>query len=192
MNMAINNLKPFLESVDIYFIPMDEDIHDDYFKWINDRTIIENLETGQFPKSKQQLMNYVKSVNDNPNYVFFAVIEKKTKIYIGNAKLGPIDWLNRTAEYGRIIGEESAQGKGYGTAIAELLLHYAFMILNLNKVTAGALADNMASIKSNEKVGLEIEGKLKQQIFKNGKYKDAIRMGITRARYNELIQIANK
>ena len=32
----------------------------------------------------------------------------------------------------------------------------------------------------------------KCEIFKNGKYKDAIRMGITRARYNELIQIANK
>jgi len=91
-----------------------------------------------------------------------------------------------------MIGEESAQGKGYGSAIAELLLHYAFMVLKLNKVTAGALTDNMTSIKSNEKVGLEIEGKLKQQIFKNGKYRDVVRMGITKARYNELIQIAKK
>jgi len=55
MNMIIKNLNPFLESENIYFIPIDEDIHDDYFKWINDRRIIEHLETGHFPKTKQQL-----------------------------------------------------------------------------------------------------------------------------------------
>ena len=188
--MIIENHNPFLESEDIYFTPIDENIHDDYFNWVNDRTIIEHLETGYFPKTKQQLMDYVKSINDNPNYVFFSVFEKQTNIYIGNAKLGPIDWINRTAEYGRMIGEKSIHGKGYGTQMGNLLLHYAFMILNLNKVSAQAVADNMASIKSNEKIGLEIEGKLKQQVFINGIYKDVVRMGITKTRYRELNQIA--
>ena len=123
-------------------------------------------------------------------YEVAKLFEKQTNIYIGNAKLGPIDWINRTAEYGRMIGVKSTHGKGYGTQMAKLLLHYAFMLLNLNKVTAGAVADNMASIKSNEKIGLEIEGKLKQQVFINGIYKDVVRMGITKTRYRELNQIA--
>ena len=190
--MKIKNLNPFLEAENIYFIPINEDIDADYFKWVNDRRIIDHLETSHFPKTKKQLENFVKEIIEDPNHVFFAVIESETNKYIGNAKLGPIDWVNRTAGYGRMIGEKSAQGKGYGTEMAKLLLHYAFMILNLNKVTAGTIADNMAAIKSNEKIGLEIEGKLKQQIFKDGKYKDVIKMGITRTRYYELNNIAKK
>ena len=186
--MNKDNYKPFLEGDKIYFIPLDEEVDDNYIKWINDREIIKHLETGHFPKSRQEVVEYVRTINSSPNYIFFAVIEKKTNNYIGNAKLGPIDWINRTSEYGRMIGEKSAQRKGYGKEISELLLHYAFMILNINKITAGAVADNIASIKSNEKVGLEIEGTLKQQVFNDGIYKDTVRMGITRTRYLEILK----
>ena len=123
--------------------------------------------------------------------MFFAIIEKETKKYIGNAKLGPIDWINRTSEYGRMIGDKSVQGKGYGKEVTELLLYYGFMILNLNKMTAGAMSDNKASIKSNEKVGLDIEV-LKEQIYHDGVYKDAVRMGITRANTLSYTQKINK
>jgi len=186
MNGKTRDIYPFLESDNIYFTPINDDISDDYFNWVNDRAIIDNLETGHFPKSKQQLFDYVRSVNSNPNFVFFAVIEKISGKYIGNAKLGPIDWINRTAEYGRMIGDKSMHGKGYGKEVAKLLLHYAFIILNLNKVTVGAIADNIASIKSNERIGLDIEGTLKEQVFKGGIYKDAVRMGITRTKYLKL------
>ena len=184
--MNQNKYRPFIESDKIYFTPLDEDIDDNYLRWINDRDIIKYLESGNFPKSKQEIINYVKSVNSSPNYVFFAIIEKETKKYIGNAKLGPIDWINRTSEYGRMIGDKNVQGKGYGKEVAELLLYYGFMILNLNKMTAGATSDNKASIKSNEKVGLDIEGILKEQIYHDGVYKDAVRMGITKTKYLEL------
>ena len=184
--MNKNYYKPFLEGEMIYFTPLDEDVDENYLKWINDREIINYLETGYFPMSRQEIVKYVKTINSNPNYAFFAIIEKKTKNYIGNAKLGPIDWINRSSEYGRIIGEKSAHGKGYGKDVAKLLLYYGFMILNLNKITAGAVADNIASIKSNEKIGLEIEGNLKEQNYHNGMYKDVIRMGITRAKYLQL------
>ena len=189
--MKNNKYKPFLKSENIYFVPIDEDIQDDYLRWINDREIIDYLETSHFPKSRQDLINYVRNINNNPNYAFFAVIQKSKNKYIGNAKLGPIDWINRTAVYGRIIGEKSEQSKGYGKEIAKLLLHYAFIILNLNKVTAGAVADNIASIKSNEKIGLEIEGNLKEQIYQNGQYKDTIIMGITKSKYLKLYRFGN-
>ena len=84
-----------------------------------------------------------------------------------------------------MIGDKSVQGKGYGKEVTELLLYYGFMILNLNKMTAGAMSDNKASIKSNEKVGLDIEV-LKEQIYHDGVYKDAVRMGITCIKYLEL------
>lgn len=184
--MKKTEYEPFIENDRIFFVPLEDDIDDNYLRWVNDRKIVEYLDTGNFPKTRHTLIEYVKSINESPKHVFFAVIEKKTGKYIGNAKLGPIDWINRTAVYGRMIGEKSALRKGYGTEMSALLLHYAFMIINLNKVTAGVLADNKGSIKSNEKNGLYIEGKLKDQIYNNGIYKDVLMMGITKSRYLEI------
>tara|TARA_A100001011_G_C14245357_1_gene815274 strand:+ start:516 stop:1082 length:567 start_codon:yes stop_codon:yes gene_type:complete len=187
--MLAKELNSFLKSETLNFVPMNENYLEDYYKWINDREIIKNLETSHFPKTKKQLLHYMDSINESKDFVFFAVIEKNTNKYIGNAKLGPIDWINRTADYGRMIGAKDMQGKGYGTEMAKMLLYYAFMILNLNKVTAGTVENNLSSIKSNEKIGLEKEGVLKQQLYREGQYKDVIKMGITRAKYLTLNNI---
>ena len=181
--MKPEEFQPFLESDNIYFVPLDEEIDDRYLVWVNDRSIIEHLQTGQFPTTRAALMEYVKAVNGNPNHAFFGVMAKNPVQYIGNVKLGPIDWINRTAEYGLMIGDKSAHGRGYGQEIAKLILHYAFMVLNLNKVTAGASVDNNASVRMHEKAGFETEGRLKEQVFHNGTYKDTVRMGITRSQY---------
>ncbi len=181
--MKPEEFQPFLENENIYFVPLDEEIDDRYLRWINDRAVIDHLQTGQFPKTRTCLTEYVRSINESHNHVFFGVMEKKSGGYIGNVKLGPIDWVNRTAEYGLMIGDKSFHGKGHGQEITRLTLHYAFMVLNLNKVTAGASVDNVASIKLHEKVGLRIEGTLREQIFHNGAYKDVVRMGITRSEY---------
>lgn len=186
--MKPEEFKPFLESGNIYFVPVDEEIDDRYLAWVNDRETIEHLETGKFPKTRTALTEYVKSVNESPDHAFFGVMTKNPVRYIGNVKLGPIDWINRTAEYGLMIGDKNARGKGYGVEIAGLTMHYAFMVLNLNKVTAGASVDNIASVKMHEKAGFKVEGKLKEQVFHNGSYRDTVRMGITKNQYLELYQ----
>ena len=67
-------------------------------------------------------------------------------------------------------------------------LHRRMHLLMLHRKNNAKSTENIASIKSNENVGLEIEGKLKQQIFKDGVYIDAIRMGITRTRYLKILR----
>jgi [ribosomal protein S5]-alanine N-acetyltransferase len=181
--IIMNESGAFLESKRIFFSPMDEKNIDSYFNWINDRSIINYLDTGNFPKTKDQLVDYIKSVNDDPSQVMFSVFEKSSGEYIGNAKLGNIDWVNRTAKYGRMIGSKNMQGKGYGSDMALLLLYYAFNILNLNKVCAGVEEGNLSSINSNKKNGLEVEGILRQQVFSNGKYENVITMGITQSQF---------
>ena len=101
-------------------------------------------------------------------------------------KLGLIDWINRTASYGRLIGDSEARDKGHGANAARLLLYYGFQILNLNKITAGVVSDNIAAVQSNQKVGLEIEGIQKEQVFMLGSYRDVTKMGITKTTYLDL------
>lgn len=175
--------RPFLLGENIYLRPLDmDDVNDNYLHWINDEEVIQYLAT-TFPITREGLENFVKSILNNHNFSFFAIIEKETNNHIGNVKLGPIDWINRTANFGLMLGEKSSWGKGYANEAFNLLLKYAFKTLNLHKLWDIAADSHIASIKSLEKVGIKIEAKLSQHSFKNGKYEDAVVVSITSDEY---------
>ena len=66
--------------------------------------------------------------------VQFIIFTKKEKKPIGSVYLRDIDYANGKAEYGIFIGEDIAIGKGYGTEAAELILDYAFEVLQLSNI----------------------------------------------------------
>ncbi|MCZ2392875.1 MAG: GNAT family N-acetyltransferase [Chitinophagales bacterium] len=170
--------RPFLVGNKIYLRPIDlDDVNEDYLNWINDGEVIKLLATVT-PTAKFQLEDYVKSILNNPNYVFFAISVKDSNKHIGNVKLGPIDWINRTSNYGLMLGDKKSWGKGYAQEAFILLLQYAFDKLNLHKVWDVATVSNVASIKANQKVGFTIEGNLKKHLYKNGKYEDGVILGL--------------
>ena len=57
---------------------------------------------------------------------------------IGTASISQIDWINRNANYGRLI-YSSYQKKGFGTEVIKILKKYSFDHLNLNTITNGSL-----------------------------------------------------
>ena len=75
-------------------------------------------------------------------------------------------------------------GKGYGTEILQLLIQYIFEVLNLNRIIDYAVSSNKASIKSNEKAGMDVEGEIEQFVYKDGHYQNVTILGLTRKRYN--------
>jgi len=117
-------------------------------------------------------------------YVVDALIQAGTSdthldppILIGTTSLLHIDWRNRTAEYGRLlIGHPEYRGGGYGKEAEYLLLDYAFNHLNLNKVWGDVIVGNEVVLNLHRKTGCKEEGILKQQIFKQGKYLDLVRV----------------
>ena len=174
----------FIAGEKIYFRPLQlSDVDGGYLNWINDREVIRFLDSGHFPITRGQLEKYILGAIESKDIVFFAVIDRESDRHIGNVKLGPIDWVNRCAEFGRLIGPDCSRGVGIGREITNLILEYGFLTLNLNKITAGAVVENTASIQSNKKAGLEVEGVLKEQIFFQGRFTDAVRLGITRTRF---------
>ena len=154
-----------------------------YLDWVNNGLITEYLESLKFPISEDQLLKFISNQNESPNVAFFGVHDIKNDEWIGNVKLGPIDWIHRKAYYGRLIGNSDYWGKGIGTDISKLITSYAFNNLNLNKVYAGAVANNIGSIKSNEKAGLKIEASFKNDVFVKGEWTDRVVMTINRKDY---------
>jgi len=176
--------RPFLVGKRIYLRPLDiEDLSGRYLQWVNDERIIRNMGTLYFPSTKKRLQDYLIEQLNNKDVLFFAIVEKKTGKHIGNVKLGPIDWVNSVVEYGRMIGEKSARGRGYGTEVSILVIKYCFEVLNLHKVFATPSAENLPSIDSNKKAGLKTEAILKEHKYKEGRYTDVCVMAITKKEY---------
>lgn len=109
----------------------------------------------------------------------FIIIERQTDIPIGSVYFRDIDKKNKTAEYGIFIGEDDAIGQGYGSETAELALKYAFENVGLDKISLRVFKDNIAAIKSYEKVGFKFTNK-EELVNKNGSEKQLVFMEIER------------
>jgi RimJ/RimL family protein N-acetyltransferase len=176
--------KPFLVGERIYMRPLEvEDVTDEYLHWMNDVSLAKYIPAMTFPGTRASVEDYVSREMKNPTIVFLAIVEKSTGRHVGNLKLGPISWVDRNAEYGRLLGDAAARSRGYGSEAARLILRYAFEVLNLHKIFATCLASNNAAIRSNEHCGLRVEAVIKEKRFVEGKYEDIVYMGITRSQF---------
>lgn len=175
---------PFIIGKKIYLRGLEkEDLTGNYFQWANDSEVTHYMFMGAVPNNIQLLEEEYDKLIRSEHDVVFAIIDKKTDTHIGNAGLYTINWISRSAEYRTIIGEKKFWGKGYGTEATKLVLEYAFDKLNLNKVWLGVNAENTAAVKCYENAGFIREGVLREEIYRNGKYYNAIRMSVLRKEY---------
>ena len=103
---------------------------------------------------------------------------------IGNCGVFGIDPVSRLAELGIMIGEKGEWNKGYGTETMSLLLRHCFETLNLNRVYLQVYAENLPGKRAYEKAGFVEEGRLREAVYKRGKYDDVIVMSVLRSEWN--------
>ena len=153
------------------------------FNWANDSKVTYYMCMGLKPNSMELMEEEYSQLIHSDKDVVFAIVDKKTGAHIGNVGLYAINWVARSAEYRIVIGERKYHGKGYGTETAKLIVAYAFDKLNLNKVFLGVNAENKTAIKSYKNSGFVEEGRARQEIYRNGRYYDAITMSILREEF---------
>jgi RimJ/RimL family protein N-acetyltransferase len=117
------------------------------------------------------------SLNQNYNFAIETLAEKK---YIGGCGLKNLDWKNSHVEIGIFIGLKEYHNKGYGSDALKILINFIFNEMNLNKIKLDVFAFNETAIKCYKKCGFKIEAVLKEELFRFGKYHDAIRMALFR------------
>ena len=153
------------------------DAKKNYYNWMRDPEVNQYLESRFEKWSVRRLKNYVKEIKINRDNFFWAIMLKETGRHIGNIKLGPINRKHGFADLGIIIGEKPYWGKGFATEAITLVADYAFKKLKLNKLTAGAYANNIGSVKAFKNAGFLIEGIQKSQYLYNKKYVDGVLLG---------------
>ena len=95
---------------------------------------------------------------------------------IGTTALGRIDWRNRSAEFGIMIGVGSARGRGYGTETTRLMLDYAFTALGLHSVMLRVHEYNPAGAAAYRKAGFREFGRRRQSHWQGARLWDTIHM----------------
>jgi RimJ/RimL family protein N-acetyltransferase len=91
-----------------------------------------------------------------------------------------VKWPHGDASVGIAIGERDLWGKGYGTEAMQLVLQYAFMELNLRRVSLATNGYNTRARRSYEKAGFRLEGVMRQDQMREGRRFDSVFMGILR------------
>ena len=169
---------PFLETPRLLLYAMTaEHCSEQYRSWLHDKEVTRFLETGMFPTSIEQLQAFVHDISQKP-VLFLAIYTKTDNKHIGNVKIDSINRIHGTAEYGILMGDKTAWGKGYGREASEVLFDHCFKRLHLRKITLGVVADNTAAVQLYYKMGFELEGTYKQHCFYDGAYRDIFRMAI--------------
>lgn len=145
-------------------------------KWINDPEVRRFI-ASTFPLTEKQEEGWYDSIGKDANKIDF-VIETKDGKPIGVMGMHKVNWINRTAITGALIGEREYWGKGYGTDAKMFLLDYAFNTLGLRKIGSDVIAFNKRSLRYSLHCGYKVEGRLRKQIFRNGKEWDLIMLGV--------------
>jgi RimJ/RimL family protein N-acetyltransferase len=174
----------FLMGAQVYLRPLERaDINARYLGWLNDPEVTRYTETGVFPSTIDDLEKFWREVTRSHSQVILAISDRKSDQHIGNVKLGPIHWLHRHATLGIMVGEKRFWGKGAGLEATRLMVEYGFFRLNLRRIDLGVHAEHEAAVRCYEKVGFKVEGRMREDLFQNGKYKDRLWMGLLRSEY---------
>jgi RimJ/RimL family protein N-acetyltransferase len=178
--MNLSNFRVYLRAL------AHEDLETIY-SWHIDDEIVKDVVSRKYFVSQEYEKNWLHdAIITAENSLKLAVCITKNKQHIGNVYLNNIDYFNKNANSGLLLGDKSLWGQGFGTEGYLLLLHHAFYDLGLIRVSARQLLHNKASIRLHEKSGFKNEGILRKAIFKDGEYRDLNLMSVLREDFDQI------
>ncbi len=156
---------------------------DSYAQWLNNQDTTLFMWSGNFPETIEALREYVDHFNKNKQGFLLGIFLKNSSAHIGNIAINKIDWKNRFAEIGIVMGDQESRGKGYATQALKLVVEHVFMKLNLRRLFAEIVEGNDASKRIFTKVGFKLEGTYREHFYLNRKYYDCHLYGLLKKEY---------
>lgn len=150
---------------------------ENYLRWLKDPEINQFLSSDFASLTLEKEIEYIKNSAEDNSKVKFAICTENGK-HIGEIALRGLDSPDNHGNLGIVIGEKDYQNKGYGTEAMKMMLDYGFDELGLHRIELIVHDDNPRAKKVYEKLGFKIEGIKRENIFRNGKYKDSYLMSI--------------
>ncbi len=151
-----------------------------FFTWNQDSETARRLHYIPFPTSQESVKRWAEKLaaQEQNDDRFFFVIENFDGEIVGSITAHSCEPHHGTFAYGIGIRREY-QHKGYASEAIILLLRYFFLELRYQKVTVEVYSFNKPSIRLHERLGFQLEGRLRRMIFTKGQHFDKLLFGMT-------------
>jgi RimJ/RimL family protein N-acetyltransferase len=161
----------------------------DYFllyKWYNDKELNKLAGWNNSKATMDKLRyNMSRSFGYDPMNL---MIESKEGTPIGTIQLYDFNEQDKSCKLGIRIGDRNYWSKGYGEDAVKTLLEYAFMKIDIYRVTLKVYEYNDRAVRCYLKCGFQNEGRTRQSANIDGKYYDEIIMGALKSDYIRLFK----
>lgn len=156
-----------------------------FHDWVNDPEVTRGLALYLPMSTVEEEHWYENMLKRDAHEKTFSVEARKGKGWklIGNCGVFELSPVHRGGELGIMIGAKEEWDKGYGAETMTLLLRHCFETLNLNRAFLRVYAENVRAVRSYEKAGFVLEGRLREAVYKHGKYDDILVMSVLRSEW---------
>ena len=142
--------------------------------FMNDYATLRGMMSGiPFPSSFEDENRWLDQQSGYSRGEYQFAVEDFEGDLVGRCGTIRVDWKNRVAELAIMIGTPY-RGRGYGKEAMRLLCDFCFNEMNLHKLKVTVFAFNEAAVRCYESNGFVREGCLKEEIFRDGAYRDVL------------------
>lgn len=152
-----------------------------------DPEVVQYMDWG--PNTEEETKEFVKrsvqSQKEEPRRNFtLAVVLKASNELIGSCGINVSDPANREGWIGYCL-RRTFWRSGYATEVAKALVDFGFSQLDLHRIFATCDPDNVASAHVLEKVGMHLEGHLREHKWSKGRWRDSLLYAVLDREWND-------
>lgn len=136
-----------------------------------------------YPGSVEDHRAWFEEMSKGEQYFPFVIRTLVEDRLVGLLVVKDIMWQARHCGFFIGIGEESERGRGYGSDAVRVLLQYAFLEMNMQRVGLEVMAYNQDAIRAYQAAGFQPEGRLRAFVYRDGIYYDVLLMSILRGEW---------
>lgn len=156
-----------------------------YHAWNEDDEQARALYAIPFPQSAEAARQWAarEATRKPEGDAFRFVIENAAGDVVGDLTTHDCDTRTGAFSYGISVRHDQRR-QGYAAEAIALVLRHYFQELRYQKVTVNIYSFNEASIRLHERLGFQLEGRIRRTVYTNGRHHDELIYGLTVEEFN--------
>lgn len=169
------DLMAYLTHADLKFSPVQVEDFDDLIALRNDPSTWSNL-TNPLPLSRERQEGWLRATNTSRDH-FYWTVRSEMEGFVGVVRMDEYDPIHRSIRIGADVVVR-LRGCGYGTRIYEAVIAWCFDQLNVHRIWLLVLDTNARGLALYAKMGFQVEGRMRQAIWRGGAWRDYVVMSL--------------
>ena len=177
----LTDFKIFLRALEVSDYETINDLRDD-------EGVFSNIMGNKYYISKEREKKWIGELFFDDTKIYWAICLNTSNKLIGFCCIADIDWRNRKAKVGGMTINNEYRNKGFGIESLKLIMNYVFNELGLNRLTIVYKKNNKITEHGINKLGFKKELLLRENIYKQGKFQNVVKVAILESEYRKQIK----